>query len=285
MKVPEEVRKCVAFVGHKNANGMHLVRGTVFFVARATDTLNASFTYAITAKHIIDKIRDQGADKVCLRLNFRNGNARWIETKTSDWYFHPDESDVDVALLRMSLPQESDHLYLPIPTTPVEEIMDKYWIGIGDEVCIAGLFSRHYGTKKNIPIIRVGNIAAIPEEPVQTDFGITDAYLIEARSTGGISGSPVFLNLGFFRVINNQLMQNMTGPTFYLLGLIHGHWDALGSDYDTLDEGETTAKKVNMGIAIVVPASKIMEVINQPDVRRKDAEDGPIRTLEMIESK
>jgi hypothetical protein len=49
-----------------------------------------------------------------------------------------------------------------------------------------GLFSEHQGAERNIPIVRVGNIAAMPEEPVlTTSWGAIDAYLIEARSIGG----------------------------------------------------------------------------------------------------
>ena len=43
-----------------------------------------------------------------------------------------------------------------------------------------------------MPILRMGNLAAYPQERVQVEGVEMDAYLIEARSIGGLSGSPVF---------------------------------------------------------------------------------------------
>lgn len=57
------------------------------------------------------------------------------------------------------------------------------------------------------------------------------------------------------------------GP-FYLMGLMHGHWnikvsDQNESDPPTLGAGaDTTA----IGIAVVVPAKKILEVLNHPEL-------------------
>jgi len=274
MQVPEEARKCVAFVGFRNHDGLYEVGGTAFFVSRSVHELKSSFTYVITAKHVIDKIRDRLADRVCLRLIFKDGNARWIETDISEWHFHPDDSEVDVALLRWGFPFESDHLYLETNMLLTNEKVEKFEIGNGDDVVITGLFASHYGLQKNIPIVRVGNIAAMPEEYVQVPgWGLIEAYLIEARSTGGISGSPVFVNLGLHRMMKGQFMQTIQGPIFYLLGLVHGHWNANSSSNHTDTDHAPSAEKVNMGIAIVVPASKIIEVINQPTVKRLDNEE------------
>jgi len=126
-------------------------------------------------------------------------------------------------------------------------------------VFISGLFRHHYGAKRNIPIVRVGNLAALNEERIVTkSFGEIDAYLIEARSIGGLSGSPVFLNLGIVRKVGGQV-KHASGPgsIFYLLGLIHGHFD------ENRQLGDAEANEaVNSGIAIVVPIASAMSVIN-----------------------
>ena len=73
-------------------------------------------------------------------------------------------------------------------------------IGIGDEVFMVGLFHRHTGRDRNEPIIRVGNIASLPSAPVPLDEGEkAEAILIEPRSIGGLSGSPVFVHMGYTR--------------------------------------------------------------------------------------
>ncbi len=72
-----------------------------------------------------------------------------------------------------------------------DEIIKDQNIGLGDEVFITGLFGYVAGSQKNIPIVRVGNIAMMPDEKVPTEGEPMEAYLIEARSMGGLSGSPV----------------------------------------------------------------------------------------------
>jgi hypothetical protein len=55
------------------------------------------------------------------------------------------------------------------------------------------------GRKRNIPIVRTGNISMIPSEKVpgiqirRGESVESEVYLIEARSVGGLSGSPVFI--------------------------------------------------------------------------------------------
>jgi len=104
--------------------------------------------------------------------------------------------------------------------------------------------------------VRVGNLAALDEENVETAMGPLDAYLIEARSVGGLSGSPVFLNLGTSRYKKGQQVTSHRGPIILLLGLIHGHFDVpfaqVVADAESLG---LTPEKINTGIAIVTPAS------------------------------
>lgn len=162
-------------------------------------------------------------------------------------------------------------------TAPIKE---RYSIGIGDEVFLTGLFYKHRERKRNIPIVRVGNIAAMPEEKVRTSMGLIDAYLVEARSIGGLSGSPVFVRLEALRTLEkDQLIIGGGGNTptniFYIMGLMHGHYDArlLSTDLlneDTVLTNEQKREIVNMGIAIVVPCEKILEVINQPMIREPE---------------
>ena len=106
----------------------------------------------------------------------------------------------------------------------------------------------------------------MPDEPIYVKIvegeieGNSLAFLIEARSTGGLSGSPVFV---------------FKDTSIYLLGLMHGHWDLkVGSIVDTLeiDAVNQQAERVNMGIANVVPAQFIRETLEQPDLVKSRAE-------------
>lgn len=260
MRVPDKIRKCVAFIGCKNPTDQSFMpMGTVFFLAEPINS-DKHFRYAVTAKHVIDKLRDMAAEKVCIRFNLRTSGTIETENSINDWFFHPTNAKgVDVAVAGIDFPNETDHLSIHIiDMTRTSEQLLQEGIGVGHEVFLPGLFSHHYGEEKNIPIVRVGNLATLIEERVKSDFGLIEAYLIEVKSMGGASGSPVFVNLGHIRVNNNQI-EHSTSPdgVFYLIGLMQGHWDDTGPSKSNLE-------KINMGIGVVVPIDKILEVINQP---------------------
>jgi hypothetical protein len=275
MRIPDEMRKCVVFVGYRNREGVHCFAGTAFFVSRELIGLQKSFMYVVTAKHVIDKIRDKNCDKVCLRTNFSDGKARWVDTDIGHWIYHPDESQVvDIAAYPAALAPSMDHLTIPLSNFVTDEILKKH-VGIGSEIFMAGLFANHHGQQRNIPIVRVGNIIAMPEEQVETSLGFMDAYLIEARSLGGISGSPVFATVRGFQTTETELGVSIGhADAFHLMGLMHGHWDLKDDiDADAVSTEDISGKKnVNMGIAIVVPSSKLLEVIRQPMQRKREDE-------------
>jgi hypothetical protein len=100
MDIPADVQKCVVFVGYRLANGSEKLAGSAFFVMKFTPnkTPLLGIRYAVTARHVIEGIRDKGLDKVLLRVNRKTGDADWIATHVKDWNFHPDEA-VDVAVM------------------------------------------------------------------------------------------------------------------------------------------------------------------------------------------
>jgi hypothetical protein len=258
MQIPDEIRKCVAFVCYKTTKDTKEMNwaGTAFFVGVPLQGTQLDTVYIVTAKHIIEGIKAKSIDQTAyLRMNSKTGPSRLVATPIDKWIFHPQESNADVAVLNWAPSQEKyDYLSLPVKYAGTEDIIKKENIGLGDDVFLVGLFANHFGSQRNLPIIRVGNIASMPEEKVYTKkYGYIDAYLVEARSIGGLSGSPVFVWMGNVRKIGETTHLGRTGlPLLYWLGLMHGHF-AL-SEIDL---------QINMGIAIVVPTWKILEVINQ----------------------
>ena len=268
MLVPDEVRKCVVFVCSKRGEKMRL-DGTAFFVGISAEGIqDANFFYLVTAAHVINGIRAKSSDQIVyLRMNFKDSGAQFVETRIDDWVVH-DEADAAALVFRPPV-DVVDYKVYPLDRAATEEVIAKEGIGVGDEVFVTGLFASHYGRENNLPIVRIGNIALMPEEKVETRFGAIDAYLIESRSIGGLSGSPVFVHLGGTRLVGGSTRIGTSG--FYLLGVMHGHWDLPTAKKDTIDD-DLQRESVNMGIAIVVPASKIVELIDYPAfVERRDA--------------
>jgi hypothetical protein len=157
---------------------------------------------------------------------------------------------------------------LPVGNFLNEEIIEEHRIGPGDEVFITGLFTKAVGASQNMPIVRMGNVSLMPHEKIpHGDLGLIDAYLIEARSIGGLSGSPVFVSetaqmpstyADPKKSKPEKLFMLGHGQTFFM-GLLRGHWDVPPNRF--FHEME----KVNMGISVVVPAHKIREILFHPE--------------------
>jgi hypothetical protein len=265
MKIRDDVRKCVVFVGYRLADGTMRMAGSAFFLGKKSEEGKASNSFLVTARHVIEGIRRLGLTDVFIRANTAGGESVWSQCQSNDWLFHPTDPTVDVALLRTGIPSQLDHLIFPHSLCATDEVIQTNEVGLGDEVFIVGLFRHHHGNRRNIPIVRVGNLAAMTEEKVATRaFGLVDAYLIEARSIGGLSGSPVFLNLGVVRYIDGNVKHAQGGPMCFLLGLVHGHYDVPASSIDAcqLDGADAlSTEHINTGMAIVVPMHKIFEAI------------------------
>jgi hypothetical protein len=252
------------------ANGEMRYVGTGFFIGRSPPgyvqgLAVSSGVRLVTARHLLDRISKKlGLTRVFVRINTTSGNAIWVMTDIAEWKYHPTDETVDIAMLPFGFLADFDHLAIPELSFFTPAITSEHEITLGEEVFITGLFRHHHGKMRNIPIIRVGNLAALDEEKVQTSVGLCDAYLIEVPSLGGLSGSPVFLNLGVARRIKGRhVVAAGGGPIIFLLGLIHGHFEIPAARIDAdEDDPELTPEKINTGIAIVVPASKIMEAFN-----------------------
>jgi Trypsin-like peptidase domain len=290
MEIPPEVMKCVVFIGYRLFDGTEKFAGSGFLLHRSLENMQGGFNYVVTAGHVVEGIRKKGLDKVLLRVNQKSGTAVWIETSINDWNFHPDEEPpsglteqqiadrkdaFDLCVLQLTLHEEYDHFPFPLASAVTPDVVLSEEIGVGNEVCLTGLFHPHHGQRNNIPIVRVGNIAAMLGEKVKTRLGLMDAYLIEARSIGGLSGSPVFLSFGHRRSVGGFAISPKQFLRFYILGVMHGHFDLaeddLTDDFISVEDA-ANKKSVNMGIAIVVPIEKVLETIRQPKISKEEDE-------------
>jgi hypothetical protein len=125
-----------------------------------------------------------------------------------------------------------------------------------------------------------------PREQIQIDLGYADVYLVEGRSIGGLSGSPVFVRnttcLKVERLDNSEELLFGNGGQTILLGLMHGHWDIDESQINNPQVIHVGKQKgINLGIAIVVPAYKIYETLYQPALvaMRKEQEQQYLKTV------
>lgn len=272
MRIPDDVLKCVAFIGH-TVDGSQRYEGTGFFVTLPLETMvDQGVTYLVTAKHVAEKV----AGNFWVRINRADGGVAYIES-TRDWLTHPSDKTADIAVLPWDYSPDMDvRLITPDVMLSSRQAVEEAGIGIGDEVFLAGVFANAYGKARNTPIVRKGNLAMLPQDKISTaNMGEVDAFLIEAHSFGGISGSPVFVRetvqLGAERVLKKpdetRKWTALQGAgAFYLLGLAHGHWEIEEKDINAISMRPPSREElgINLGIALVVPASKILETLNHP---------------------
>jgi hypothetical protein len=258
VRVPDKLLKCVGFISAARQEPDYI--GTMFIVGMAGKWGNA-YQHAVTARHVA---RSLDGEPYMFGVNFKDGKAGWFSSKLK-WWYHPTEPDsVDVAVTVFTPSERMDVEYVPEGVFATDERIKHYGIGLGDEVNAVGLFFKFFGATKHIPIVRTGNIAMMPSDKLPMSGGASEAYLVEGRSIGGLSGSPVFVR----HTVSMPGMARDTGEKqmisgvshLHMLGLMHGHWDS----HLELTVGE--AEAVNMGIAIVIPAQKILEVLYHPEL-------------------
>ena len=281
VRVGRDVQKTVAFIGFENPSspGGISCQGTGFFMVRENGA------YFVTAAHVARVLE---GSPFAIRV-LRDDKAILMPFTTAEWTYHSDET-VDVAAMPLILDREDGykHQYLG-PNVLVSEIdattgnPDAF--DVGDFCYTVGLFRHVYGEKINLPFVHVGNLAVVPPPgeriPVfnrRTDkVDLIEAYLIESKAIDGASGSPVFVRLGF--ASSPQRMSKGPPRVFQypedalrLLGLFQGAWFA------PPDPTTTTIPRgsiVPVGIGIVVPTSKILEVLDMPKL--KSARDSELR--------
>jgi len=224
--------------------------------------------YVVTALHIIRGA--WGFGTIYMRLNKSDGTAHDYPVDVDDWF---ENKITDVAIMPFRIPEGVDFKFVPSTMLATNEV--AYWRGMGitegDEIFYVGMFAEHAGAKRNLPIIRFGNISLMPYEKVHikrdpnTDnYYPVDAYLVECRSRSGLSGSPVFV---YFPTTRDQgRVRSYESDMIPLLGLVHGHVRTDIQEQIMATTDDLASVLVNAGISIVIPAQDILNTFMQEDV-------------------
>jgi hypothetical protein len=210
-------------------------------------------------------------------------------------------------------------------------IIESYDIGFGDEAILVGRLVNHEGRQRNTPIIRFGNIALMADaaEKVRFRDQEQESFLVDCRSLSGMSGSAVFVSTtrtyhgdAAERVAQAERtrMEQESGTAIppgtaravvlsttgtwgpWLLGIDLGHIPMMKTVYqrDEVDPNilvETNHPKLtvdaNTGIACVLPAWKILDVLNveelvkernreEKKIAREKGENNPLAAVEDV---
>lgn len=276
MIIPEVIKRIVLFIGLKTDTG-HRLLGTAFFV-QYQEPDGLVHIYVVTCRHTLEKIDKfpKGDNFAYLRPNYKSPDAQqrpWIRTNRNDWVTHPTDDRIDIAVYAMPYwISDLDHARMTTNMFLTDEKVMERKINAGDELLFPGLFKRHPGTHRNLPIVRFGNIAATPSEPIRHELGFTPLYIAEIRSLGGVSGSPAFVFLpsdreGFKGEFDpHTTFIPLGGGEFYLLGIVIGHWDDREVTIRSKDFVIDSNDVVNIGLGTILPVTHLLATLMHPSL-------------------
>jgi hypothetical protein len=242
------------------------------------------YAYAVTNSHVIR----EGKSPV-IRFNRPDAGTTVLELAADDWIDHPDGDDVAITGPLLLDPRVIKFSLLPLHSFMTDAIVKDEEIGPGDETFMVGRFKEHEGTTRNLPTARFGCISMMPLGPVRNWRGIKqESFLVETRSLGGYSGSPVFVYIPSSSVrprdrfrMRPQEARPLTADIDDVKVLLHGEsgpW-LLGIDWGHLPILEPVCEKggktqvhegyvvpSNSGQMAVVPAWRLLDLLNLPEV-------------------
>ncbi len=244
------------------------VGGTGFFVGmNFEDGRPFLHAYIVTNAHIVS---DAGPDgPIVVRINTLDGHRRCIESRGSDWECHPAGDDLAVLSLR-GAPSSLRIATMNVESFVTREAIQRDGFGIGDDVFMVGRYVDHQGTQRNLPTVRFGNIAQMPDEPiVHPDGHEQESFLVDMRSIGGFSGAPVFLYTLATgpKTIPTRYRARAEGRHPYvgplLLGVDWAHMPVSGTG--EIREKGAPPKKVSVwldsSMACVIPAWRLLDFL------------------------
>jgi len=262
----DKIRSATTYIFIKSG-GTFVPRGTGFFVGLRIPTKPKSFfLYLVTTKHLLYQPgTSQFIDTIYIRLNKKGGGSELaaIPVKTQGAnrtvFVHSDPT-VDLVVMpgmpdqtRFDFKFITDEFFLPQEAGNLL----KYYEGI--EVFYPSLFFLYAGAGGNHPFFRYGRFALIPEEKIMWEGKLTTLYLIETNGfPGENSGAPVFF---FWESGNPPGSQSL----LKLAGIIQGSF----IDQSAITRNRSAIPFSNEGIAAMIPATKLYELLFSDEVRRQ----------------
>ncbi len=246
--------------------------GTGFVVGYPHPTVaTAIVPIVVTAKHVV-----AGQTKIYGRFSAKGGKGTgFIEydlgqlRAQGDYWEHVDPG-VDIVAFRTIHAEQADYEVLPLELLVTRDSLKSEDVAPTDRVLFPSLLVQFFGSSQNYPVMRDGSISLLPGEtiPLKIQMAGTlvetsqELLLLNAMSMQGASGAPVFLSP----------RPRMKGSSFvlgakpYLLGVMHGFYNALPREAVQVPTASKTYYAENSGIAIVFPAWRLREILESEPV-------------------
>lgn len=228
-----------AFLVGKSIHGSETVLGEMAYVP-----------YLVSNRHVVF----EGSSCVAA-VNRRDGNPPDIwDIDQEEWIAHPAGDDV-AAVCVMGRHDSALHnlVFVPDDKFLTKKLIADCQIGVGEEAFMIGRFVNHQGRHVNEAAARFGCLSMMAQ-PIWHELFKRDqeSFAVEMRSRTGFSGSPVACYRTHATVLTK--VPPGTNSFLYLLGVNWGYIN---------ENGE------NSWLNGVVPAWKIVEVLETPQLRKR----------------
>lgn len=260
-RLPDHVLRAMVFLfpSVEAAEVGQKAGGTGFFVSLPFSNNGLHHFYVVTNRHVVDS----GNRTVRVNwLEWEHGSMFNHEIDDDDWVRHP-TCDVAIAwvplnvFIREALAFPADDLLM------TRGDFEAWEIGPGDDVVLVSRHIEHQGTERNRPIVHSGMLSLSPPDLVYnpTLRHKEPAFLVESRSWGGFSGSPVLV----YRHPNQVDLQGREPiDAQVVLGVLWGHLRAKEPVVDNDRKPTGNFVWVNTGTVAVAPAWCIRDLLYDP---------------------
>ena len=246
MAFEHEVAYLTAKIDIESPNAPRSI-GTGFFY---TAPLNAGSDWEILLLISNRHVFDNPKSRLIVSLNRGQGTEtpEFGNIQTFDqvgfghaYYDHPDP-EVDLACINVSRLTRTDVFFKSLDGNSLKPINYEE-VAMGSDVIFVGYPRGFYDVANNLPLLRRGVIASVPN----VDFNNRGEIVIDAQIFPGSSGSPVFVG---------------QGDQYVLLGVVSRHVTA-DSELQILPTNEVrVGVKQTIGLGIVVKQRHVKELID-----------------------
>ena len=230
---------------------------------------NLAHIYVVTNIHV--KARNR-----IVRYNTRRG-PQILDLTTSRWFDHPEGWDVSVCQLPPLFFFDERMTMIPDTTFMTKERMGDIPLRHGDELFMVSRYADHPGETDNEPVVRFGTLAKVRPVVMPAAARKQEGFLAEMRSLPGHSGSPAFIYYtGMQLRLGAEPVDKLPKPNIYLLRIDCAHPSVKSKVFG--DDGKEFAGfhvRENSGMACIVPAWRIAEILENDELRkaRREMED------------
>lgn len=267
-RVPDRWLQCVSFLYATSADAARRegAGGTGAVIHVVEPVSGSRVRFLLTNAHVAERA---GA----VTLNRVDGSLGIVELSADLWEWGGTD---DFALCPLPLEEPSTWRVSGLDWDGwaiTREDVDAFGVGPGDDVAMAGRLVGYDGRERNTPVVRSGTVAMMPGEPVRDGRGLdVEAFLTDMRSFSGFSGSPTFLliNPGSWRGYDRPI--DFGQGHHMLLGVDAGHTRVKAPVWQGTEQVPGMAVRENSGMAIVVPAWRITDLLHSEPLRELQAE-------------